>query len=65
MKLAKAIEIGELNYKEAGRHMPHDVKAAVGLLIEAGKRIRDLRISGRDFHLELLPGEEREEQLEL
>ncbi|GAI62189.1 unnamed protein product, partial [marine sediment metagenome] len=37
MKLPKAIEIGELNIKEAGRKMPPDTLDALKLLVEAGK----------------------------
>ncbi|GAI28145.1 unnamed protein product [marine sediment metagenome] len=43
MKLAKAIEIGELNLKEAGPKMPPDCKDAIQLLINSARRIEQLR----------------------
>jgi len=65
VKLAKAIEIMELNLEGAGRHMPADVKDALKLHIEAAKLIQRLRMIP-DFGIEkLLPGETQNEQLEL
>lgn len=55
--IEKAIEILELNSKEAGKKMPPDVLSAVNLGIEAMKRIdrqRNLRLA---IHQPPLPGE--------
>lgn len=57
MKLAKAIEIGKLNIKEAGKKMPPDVLDALKLLVGAGERELDDRDLGIDTRLGLLPGE--------
>jgi len=48
MTIEKAIEIGELNIKEAGKKMPPDTLDALKLLVEAGKRLQVLR---KDFAL--------------
>ena len=45
MKLAKAREVLELNLKEAGRHMPADVRDALKLHLEASKRIEEIRFN--------------------
>lgn len=60
MKLAKAIEIGELNAKEAGRKMPADTLDALKLLIEAGKDKQQSRGTLRPGFYVLLPGETEE-----
>lgn len=57
MKLTKAIEILDLNLKEAGSKMPPDCRDAVQLSIEALKHLqheRDLRIG---FWTDPIPGE--------
>jgi len=57
MKLTKAIEIGELNIKEAGPKMPPDVLDALKLLVAAGKREQTLRYEIPYDRDGLLPGE--------
>ncbi len=57
MKLTKAIEIGVLNIKEAGKKMPPDTLNALKLLVEAGKREMKHRELDIDTRLGLLPGE--------
>lgn len=62
MKLTKAIEIGELNIKEAGPKMPPDTLNALKLLVEAGKdkvKSRGTLLPG--FYV-LLPGETEESE---
>ena len=39
MNLLKAIEIGELNIKVAGKQMPADTLTALKILVEAGSRL--------------------------
>ncbi|GAI61432.1 unnamed protein product [marine sediment metagenome] len=57
MKLTKVIEILELNLKEAGRKMHPDTASALGIAVEAVKRLEIMRISlGTDAD-EILPGE--------
>lgn len=57
MELAKAIEIGELNIKKAGKQMPPDVLDALKLLTEAGKQTLQDRIGNPLLDGDLLPGE--------
>lgn len=57
MKIEKAIEILELNIKEAGKQMPPDCKNAVKLGIEAGKRVILYRKGMYAGLGDLLPGE--------
>lgn len=57
MTLPKAIEIMELNLKEAGSKMPPDCRDALQLHIEAAKRIQVGRSKGYDYFGHLLPGE--------
>ena|GEM_PF-5376874 len=64
MKLQKAIEVLDRYFVRN-----HEVRWAVlneaaGLLIEAGKRVRDMRISPCTTADELLPGETEEEEHE-
>lgn len=57
MTLTKAIEIMELNVKEAGSIMPPDTLEALKLHIEAAKHFKDRRVLGcREVDF-LLPGE--------
>lgn len=60
MKLQKAIEIGELNLKEAGKQMPPDVKDALNLLIEAAEHLQVRRKNPGTSWNDLLPGETEE-----
>ncbi len=60
MKLAKAIEIGELNVKMAGKKMPADCLDSIKLLIEAGKRIYLQREHPKRKFNTLLSGETNE-----
>jgi len=60
MKLPKAVEIGELNIKEAGKKMPPDTLDALKLLVEAGKREIEHRELDIDTRFGLLPGETEE-----
>jgi len=57
MKLAKAVEIGELNIKEAGKKMPPDTLDALKILVEAGKDKQQSRGTLRPGFYILLPGE--------
>lgn len=57
----KAIEILELNLKEAGSGMPSDCKEAVQLGVEALKRHRDRDYITFNGMMALLPGETAEE----
>lgn len=57
MKLDKAIEIGELNVKEAGAKMPSDTLVALKILIEAGKCVRKIRHYPYPDEVLQLPGE--------
>lgn len=57
MKLPKAIEILDLNLKHANVNMPHDVRDAVKLGIEALKFVQKLKATGQLRGRELLPGE--------
>ena len=43
MKIEQAIEILDLNVKEAGNKMPPDVKDALSLAIEALERVNIIR----------------------
>lgn len=60
MTLDKAIEILDLNIKEAGKKMPPDVNAALGLGIQALKRWEIHRNECPGCFRELLPGETKE-----
>lgn len=60
MKLPKAIEIVELNIKEAGPKMPPDCLAALKLCCGAAKRVNAIREWGDEPAGELLPGETNE-----
>jgi len=57
LKLVKAIEIGELNIKEAGKKMPPDTLDALKLLVEAGKYIIQHRGFLAAHRMPPLPGE--------
>ncbi|GAI29372.1 unnamed protein product [marine sediment metagenome] len=61
MTLPKAIEIGDLNIKEAGKKMPPDTLDALKLLVEAGKQIHNHRASLPPQAIYLLPGETAED----
>jgi len=58
--LDKAIEILELNLKEAGAGMSEDCRAAVQLSIEADRRVLDQRLCPLRVLRQLLPGEATE-----
>jgi len=58
MELNKAIEIVELNIKEAGKKMPPDCLAALKLENEAAKRIVDARWGYTHEIIAPLPGED-------
>lgn len=60
MKLTKAIEILELNLKEAGKKMPPDCKDAVQLGIEAMGALHCHREVWGYSEFKLLPGETEE-----
>lgn len=60
--LKKAIEILDLNLKEAGGKMPPDVKEALQLSREALKRLLSGRNPERRYVCYLLPGEEQEKE---
>lgn len=62
MKLAKAIEILELNVKVAGKRMPTDTLDALKLGIEALTLIDQLRFDGSPYYPAGLKGETEEEQ---
>lgn len=60
MNLVKAIQIGALNIREAGKHMPPDTLTALKLLVEAADLIIRCRKAPFPVHSELLPGETKE-----
>lgn len=55
--LKKAIEIGELNIKEAGKKMPPDTLDALKLLVEAAKARKTRQEHLTPLLRQLLPGE--------
>lgn len=55
--LKKAIEILQLNVREAPDNIPPDVLAALKLMVEAGKCLQHGRLIGQHLDPELLPGE--------
>ncbi len=55
--IEKAIEVLELNLKEAGNKMPLDVRDALSLSMEAMKRIRRQRSLTIPINQPPLPGE--------
>jgi len=57
MKLEKAIEILELNVKEAGNKMPADCLKAIKLGIEAMEEVKYYRNNPLSYVIKLLPGE--------
>lgn len=57
MTLPKAIEIVELNIKEAGKKMPPDCLDALKVCCEAAKYIDICRHNPNCFNISLLPGE--------
>lgn len=57
MKLAKAVEILELNLKEVGIEMPTDTRQAVKLGVEGLKALQDWRAGQVVDFLLPLPGE--------
>jgi hypothetical protein len=60
--MRKAIEILDLNMKEAHKSMPEDVKAALNLGINTMGTVQFIR-KGGDWNLKtLFPGEEAEEE---
>lgn len=61
MKLAKTIEILELNTREAGNKMPIDCRVALQLGIEAIKRLQVGRNNPGTHWNDLLPGETPEQ----
>jgi hypothetical protein len=61
MTIKKAIEILELNLREAGSGMPSDCKEAVQLMVEAGKRHLDRDYTSFNGMMALLPGETEED----
>lgn len=58
MNLPKAIEILEVFRDEGEKDLPLDVDPALTLLIEAGKRVEDMRTSPCTTADEILPGED-------
>lgn len=58
--LNKAIEIIELNIREASRKMPPDVKDSLRLLVHSAKALKDARAGDFTYIDELLPGEAAE-----
>jgi len=61
MTIQKAIEILELNLREAGASMPPDCKEAVQLSIEADKRHLNRDYTSFNGMMALLPGETEED----
>lgn len=57
IKLSKAIEIIDLNLKEAGKNMPPDVKATMIVSRSALKRFQTFRQGHRTNMIDLLEGE--------
>ncbi len=57
MNLEKAIEILELNVKEAGSRMPPDTLKALKIGIEALKTIKEMRYESVNDGTTQLPGE--------
>lgn len=57
MNLEKAIEILELNIREAGKHMPPDCKNALELGVQALKAVGNLRVADLYTIIPRLPGE--------
>ncbi len=61
MTIKKAIEILNINLRDAGSGMPSDCKEAVQLMVEAGIRHRDRDYTSFTGMMALLPGETIEE----
>ena len=57
MTLKKAIEILSYRLPFVKEVADLDMEGALKLLIEAGKRLQDQRLSFRPINLDLLPGE--------
>lgn len=57
MTLKKAIEILELNLREAGKQMPPDCREAIRLNLESSKRVQLQRDLAGVITPALLPGE--------
>lgn len=60
IKLAKAIEILDLNIKEAGKTMPPDCKLALNLAMESLVGLRSERFINGYTRIGQLPSEEHE-----
>ena len=60
MNIPKAIEILELNLKEAGKKMPPDVRDALNLSIEALEAFKKYRHSPNSWFVKELPGETKD-----
>jgi hypothetical protein len=60
--MAKAIEVLDLNMKEAHKDMPEDVKAALNLGINTMGTVQYIRKGGSWDIKTLFPGEEAEEE---
>lgn len=60
MKLSKAIEILDLNIKEAGSKMPTDTLDALKIGRHAIERIEECRLADHTIKEDLLPGETKE-----
>jgi len=61
IKILKALEIIDLNIKEAGKSMPPDVKEALTLAMEALDLICSIRNNASASAFEWLPSEEHNE----
>jgi hypothetical protein len=61
IKLSKAIEILDLNAKEAGKKMPEDVRDSLNLAVNCMKTVQYIRHGGSWSFLALLPDEAPEQ----
>jgi hypothetical protein len=61
IKLSKAIEVLDLNVKEAHKTMPQDVKDALNLAINCMKTVQYIRNGGNWSFQALFPDEAPEE----
>jgi len=62
ISMSKAIEVLNLNLKEAHKNMPADIKDALNLAVCTMGTIRYMRKGGKWDILQLFPGEAPEEQ---
>ena len=62
IKMSKAIEVLDLNIKEAGKKMPPDVKDSLALSVSLMKAVQYVRKGGNWEPHALLPGEAPEEE---